>query len=82
MLKNKSALSPILTINKINKNKQNFNTFFFIRTFFEDKRYKNNKSINSIFRFSAKFPIKIDIGTITINNSKNLFISRYFLILK
>ena len=41
-----------------------------------------NKSINNIFRFSAKFPIKIDIGTIIINNSKNLFISRYFLILK
>ena len=30
----------------------------------------------------GKFPIKIDIGTIIINNSKNLFISRYFLILK
>ena len=82
MLKNKSTLNPILTINNINRNNPNFNTFFFIRIFFENKKYKNNKSINSIFRFSAKFPIKIDIGTITINNSKNLFISRYFLILK
>lgn len=82
MLKNKSTLSPILTINNINRNKLNFNRFFFIRTFFENKKYKNNKSINSIFRFNAKFPIKIDIGTITINNSKNLFISRYLLMLK
>ena len=82
MLKNKSTLSPILAINNININKPNFNTFLFIRIFFEDKKYKNNKSINKIFRFSAKFPIKIDIGTITINNSKNLFISRYLLLFK
>ena len=82
MLKNKSTVSPILMINNINKNNPSFKTFFFTITFFKSKKYRNNKSINNIFRFSAKFPIKIDIGTIIINNSKNLFISRYLLLLK
>ena len=56
--------------------------FFFIKVFFINKKYKNIRSINKMLRFSAKLPIKIDIGTMIINNSKNLFTSKNVSLLK